>query len=79
MSKNCLKQSFRCCSGPVLFLVSVCMTLGLLFLWLDSDAGWIFIVAAGSALAAFSLLGARSGCGAELEPRRFVRSERLII
>jgi hypothetical protein len=66
MSKNRLKQSFRCCSGPVLFLVSVCMTLGVWFLWLDSGAGWIFIIAAGSALAVFSILGARGGRGAKL-------------
>jgi hypothetical protein len=70
MSKNRLKQSFRCCSGPVLFLVSVCITLGLLFLWLDSGAGWIFIIAAGSALAAFSILGARGGRGDALDSRR---------
>jgi len=72
MSKNHLKQSFRCCSGPIFFLVSVCVMVGLLFLWLDSGAGWIFIVAAGSALAAFSIQGARGGCGAEIGIRRFV-------
>lgn len=74
MSKNCLKQAFRCCSGPVLFLVSVCMVIGVLFLSLDSGAGWIFIIAAGSALAAFSLLGARGGFGAEPESRLVVPS-----
>ena len=72
MSTNCLKQSFRCCGGPVLFLVGLSMTLGSLFLWLGSGAGWIFIIAAGSSLAVFSLLGARSGSGAELESWRFI-------
>lgn len=72
MSTNGLKQSFRCCGGPVLFLVSVCMTLGSLFLWLDSGAGWIFIIAAALSLAVFSLLGARSGSGAEFESWRFI-------
>lgn len=66
MSKNHLKQSFRCCGGPVLFLVSVCMIVGSLFLWLDSGARWIFIIAAGSALAAFSLRGAGDRRGTEL-------------
>jgi hypothetical protein len=72
MRKNCLKQSLLCCSGPVLFLVSVCMTIGLVFLWLDSGAGWIFIIAAGSSLAAFGFLGARGGFGPELASRRLV-------
>ena len=70
MSKICAEQAFRCNSGPVLLPVSVCMTLALLFLWLDSGAGWIFIIAAGSALVALSLLGAKHGCGAEFESRR---------
>ena len=46
-------------------LVSTCMILGCLFLLLDSGAGWIYVIAAGSALAALSLPGVRSGCGAE--------------
>jgi hypothetical protein len=70
MSKDGLKQSFRCCSGPVLFLVSVCMTLGVSLLWLDSGTGWIFIIAAGSALAVFSILGARGRRGAKRVSRR---------
>jgi len=72
MNKNGLIQSFRCCSGPVLFLVGVCVTIGSLFLWVGSGAGWIFIVVAGTALAAFSLLGARRGCRAEIGTRRLV-------
>jgi hypothetical protein len=76
MSKNCLKHSFFCCSGPVLFLVGVCMTVGSLFLWLDSGAGWIFIIAAGSALAAFSLQGARDRRGADFGIRRAVPKTR---
>jgi hypothetical protein len=70
MSKDGLKQSFRCCSGAVLFLVSVCMTVGVSFLWLDSGAGWIFIIAAGSALAVFSILGAGGRRGAKRVSRR---------
>jgi hypothetical protein len=69
MSKICRGQAFRCYSGPVLFLVGVCMTLALLFLRVDFGAGWIFIIAAGSALVAFSLLGARGDFGTELESR----------
>ena len=60
MSKNCFKQAFRCCSGPILFLVGVCMALALLFLSVDAVVvGWIFIIAAASALMAFSLIGLR--------------------
>jgi hypothetical protein len=70
MSNNCLKRAFRCCSGPVLFLVGVCLLVGSSFIWLDSGAGWIFIVAACSALVAFSLLGSGGCCGAELGSRR---------
>ena len=69
MSRFCLEQAIRCNSGPVLFLVFVCMTLALVFLWVDSAVGWIFLIAAGSALVAFSLIGARRGCGAEPERR----------
>lgn len=66
MSRNNLKHSFFCWSGPVLFLAGVCMIVGSLFLWLDSGSGWIFIIAAGSTLAAFSLQeGARDRRGAE--------------
>ena len=72
MSKNCLKRAFRCCSGPVLFLVGFCLLVGPTFLWLDSVAGWIFIVATCSALVAFSILGAGDCCGAELGSRRIV-------
>ena len=76
LSKNRLKQVFRCCSRPILFLVSVCMAIGLLFLVLDSGAGSIFIIATGSGLTAFSLLAARGGFVAELERRLVVSSDR---
>ncbi len=68
---NCLKQAFRYHSGPALFLATVCMTLGLLFLWVDSGVGWIFVIASGSALVAFCLVGARGSCGADIATRRF--------
>lgn len=68
----CLKQAFRRDSGPILFLIGVCMTIAILFLSLDAGVGWIFILAAGSALMAFGLLGARDGCGNGFETRRFV-------
>jgi len=57
MSKNHLIESFRCCSGPALFLVGVCTAIGILFLSLDCDAGCIFLVAAASALVVFIFLG----------------------
>ena len=69
MSKRQLKQSFRCCSGPALFLFGVCTSIGVLFLSLHSGAGWIFLLAAGSVLLAFSLLGAHSGRGTALQCR----------
>jgi len=72
MSKSSLIQSFRCCSGPVLFLTGVCMTIGSMFLWVESGAGWIFIVAAILALAAFSLLAARDGYDAERKANALV-------
>jgi hypothetical protein len=73
MSWICLEQAFRRNSGPVLFLVVVCMTLALVFLWVDSAVGWVFLIAAGSAVVAFTLLGARGGCGAEpARPHRFL-------
>lgn len=69
MSKNHLKKSVRCCSGPVLFLGNVCLLVGSSFLYLESGAGWIFIVAACSALVAFGILGAGGGRGAERASR----------
>lgn len=68
----CFKQALRRDSGPVLFLVGVCMTMAILFLSLDAGVGWIFILAAGSALMAFGLLGARDGCGYGFESKRWV-------
>jgi len=61
LSMNSLKRSFRCHSGPVMFPVGTCMIIGPLFIFLDSGAGWIFIIAAGAALAVFCCLGARDG------------------
>jgi hypothetical protein len=65
VTRNALKESFRCCSGPVIFLAGVSTALGLLFLSVGSGAGWIFIATAASALGAFSLRGAMSGVDAD--------------
>jgi hypothetical protein len=54
----CLEQAFRCNSRPVLFRVDICMMPALLLLRVDSGAGWISIVASGSALLAFTVPGA---------------------
>ena len=76
MSTRCLKQSFRYHSGPLMFLVSTCMVLGLFFLWLDSSLGWPFFVVATTAVITFSILGARDGCSAELHPELISRRMR---
>lgn len=60
MSKNCLKQSFRCRGGPALFLVSVSIMIGILSLSFDSSAGSIFIIAAVLALQSPALAGIRT-------------------
>jgi len=67
MSISLLKQSFRCCSGPVLFLAGICTCLGVLFLSLHSGSGWVFLIAAASALTVFVLRGASRGSA--LSPR----------
>jgi hypothetical protein len=59
MSKQCLKNSFRHHSGPLMFLVGICLLPGLTFLWLGSSVGWTFILAALVALAAFVVIGAK--------------------
>jgi len=70
MSMNCLKQAFRCHSGQVMFPVATCIIIGLLFVFLDSAVGWIFIIAAGAALGMFCCLGARESDVARLLSRR---------
>lgn len=70
MSSKHLTTSIRCCGGPVLFLVGVCLTIGIAFLTLGSDAGWIFFAAAGAALVAFGLLGAKSDMSVDLRRQR---------
>jgi len=75
LSMNALKQSFRCHSGPVMCVVSICMIIGSLFILLDSGAGWIFLIAAGAALAVFCCLGARDSDVARLVSRRLVSKD----
>jgi len=53
-----------------LFLAGACMMVGILFLSLASDAGWIFSLAAGAALTALGLLIARSDNGPDLRRQR---------
>jgi uncharacterized membrane protein YccC len=55
-----------------MFPVATCMIIGLLFILLDSGAGWIFIIAAGSSLVVFCCLGATESDAAKLLSRRLV-------
>ena len=73
MSLICLKKAFRHDSGPLLFLVGICTTLAFLFLGSDSDTSWVFLTAAGSALMAFSFVGARGGCNGTPAKGRLAR------
>jgi hypothetical protein len=66
VSGDSLMQSIRCCGGPVTFLAGTCMAFGLLFLALGVGVGWIFIVAAGSAMVMFGLQAAIGRTGGEL-------------
>jgi hypothetical protein len=56
-------------------VVSICMIIGSLFILLDSGAGWIFLIAAGTALAVFCCLGARDSDVARLVSRRLVSKD----
>jgi hypothetical protein len=77
MNMTCLEQAFRRDSGPLLFLVGVCMTLAWPFFWIDSGAGWTFLAASGSAVTVFCLVGARGGCGVATKRGRFVVAGRI--
>lgn len=70
MSNNCLKQSLRNYSAPVLFLVSVCVIFGVAFLPLDTGATVAFGLAAITAAVTFGILGARDDCRARNPPRQ---------
>ena len=59
MSKSSLRRSLRVYGGPVLFLVAVCFTIGILLFGLASEVGGVFIVAGLGALIVFALMGAR--------------------
>ena len=63
MSKTCLEQAIRLHSGPLLFLVGVCMALAWLFFRVDPGASWTFVLASGVATVVFSLVASRGGCG----------------
>jgi hypothetical protein len=58
-----------------MFTVGTCMIIGLLFILLDSGAGWIFLIAAGAALAVFCCLGARDSDVARLVSRRLASKD----
>ena len=75
LSMNALKRSFRCHSSAAMFPVGTCMIIGLLFILFDSGAGWIFLIAAGAALAVFCCLGARDNDVARLVSRRLVSKD----
>ena len=59
MSTACLKHSFRCYGGPVLFLTIVCVVLGSLLLAVGESMGGVFILAGLVAMLVFVLIGAR--------------------
>ena len=59
MSTTCLKQSLRSHGGPTIFLTTICLIFGVLFLALGAAVGAVFIAAGIGAFTMFALLGAR--------------------
>ncbi|MCW9022994.1 MAG: hypothetical protein OQK42_08460, partial [Sedimenticola sp.] len=64
---QCLMNAFRASGRPVLFLVLLCVTLGLLFSLLGSEVGLILITAGLGALVLFILLGTTLGCRLQIK------------
>lgn len=59
MSTDCLKHSLRNYGGPTMFLTTVCVVLGAVFLAVGAAMGGVFILAGLVAMLVFMLIGAR--------------------
>lgn len=69
MKLQCLIRAFRLSGRPVLFLSTLCLSLGLFFTLIGSAVGLALITAGVAALILFSLLGASWGCVPGSRPR----------
>lgn len=59
MSALCLKQSLIRHGKPLYFFSALSVVIGVLFILLETAAGWSFLLATLGAWLVFSLLGAR--------------------